>query len=326
MLHDVEIPALVGHVRNARWTWFAAAVLAATLTFPLRTIRWRYLLRIEGVTLPFGPLWHATAIGFMANNILPARAGEFARAYAARQLTGVRFSTAFASIAVERILDGLTMVAMLVVATLAADFDAGATVGGVTVERLALVAGLAFGGLFLAALAVVRWPALMLGIARSVASRLLSARWADRMTAVLEGIVMGLEALRTPGQIVILAFWSVVVWTVGAASFYLAFLAFGIDVPWTAALLLQSVIAFGVAIPSSPGFFGVFEAAARASLVLYGVAPDVAVSLAIGFHIGGFVPITVLGLYSLGRAGLRLAQLRGGERTGGTSVDEGEWG
>ena len=109
------------------------------------------------------------------------------------------------------------------------------------------------------------------------------------------------------------ALWSAVLWTVSAGSFWLAFRAFGVAVPWSAALLLQSVIAFGVAIPSSPGFFGIFEAAARASLALYAVPADTAVSLAIGYHLGGFVPITLLGLYSLGRAGLHLRELRAGD-------------
>jgi len=311
VLHDVSISEVLSHIRTANPVWFVLAVTAATLTFPLRTIRWRYLLRYEGAPLPFAPLWHATAIGFMANNLLPARAGEFARAYAARQLTGVRFSTAFASIAVERILDGITLVALLVVAIMIGGFQASATVAGMSVERMATVGGLLFGGMLLVAMIVVRWPAASVDLGRRLFHRVLPDGLATRLTAMVEGLIEGLEALRTPQRLAVVLFWSLIVWAMNATSFWLAFLAFGLSLPWSAALLLQSVIAFGVAIPSSPGFFGVFEGAARASLALYGVAATAAVSYAIGYHLGGFLPITLLGLWSLWRANLRLGELRG---------------
>ena len=83
--------------------------------------------------------------------------------------------------------------------------------------------------------------------------------------------------------------------------------------PWSAALLLQSLLAFGVAVQFSPGFFGQFEAICRVTLVLYAVGTGPAVSFAFGFHLGGFIPITLLGLWSLSRAHLHLADLTGGE-------------
>jgi glycosyltransferase 2 family protein len=94
-------------------------------------------------------------------------------------------------------------------------------------------------------------------------------------------------------------------WLFLALSFWLAFLAFGIhEVGFAAALFLQSLIALAVAIPSSPGFFGPFEAAAKLGLSLWGVAPEKAVSFAVGFHIGGFIPVTLIGIYYVWRLGL----------------------
>ncbi len=287
-----------------------ASVLVVTASFPARTIRWRYLLRSEGNALPFMPLWHATAIGFMANNVLPARAGEFARAYAARRLTGVRFSTAFASIAVERVMDGITLAALLMVGIWAGGFASGTAVGGVTLGGVAQGAGLFFGALLLIALFLVHWPRPALRIAQRITHALLPRRWAGRITEILEGLLSGLDALRSPRQFVIITFWSLVVWLVAAASFWLAFQAFEIDVPWSAALLLQGLIAFGVALPSSPGFFGPFEAIIRVVLALYGIEAGLAVSYAVGYHLAGFIPITLLGLWSLSRAHLHLAELR----------------
>ena len=318
-LHDVSLREVWHEIRSARLRWLMAAAAGATLTFPLRTIRWRYLLRDQGAVLPVGPLWHATAIGFMANNLLPARAGEVARAYAARSLTGVRFTTALASVAVERVFDGLFLVGLLVVGFLAGGFTTAATVQGMPLSRIALGGAVLFGSVFVVAVAVVWQPALTRRLAHAALQRLLPARWADRMLGMVDGILDGLSALRAPGRLGAVLFWSLILWLTNAASFALAFVAFGLSLPWGTALVLQGLLAFGVAVPSTPGFFGVFEGVTRASLALYGVAASSAVSLAIGYHITGFLPITLLGLWSLWRANLHMRDLRGAAGTTGAT-------
>lgn len=310
MLHDVDLAAVWQRLRAVRPLPFVGAVALATATFPLRTVRWRYLLRLEGETLPFVPLWHATAIGFAANNLIPARVGELARAYAAQRLTGSPFSAAFASIAVERVLDGITLVSLLTVAIWAGGFAPGTTVGGMGLGQIAQGAGTLFASLLLLALVVVHWPRLTIAVARGVATRILPSRWAERTVAAFEGLLAGLDALRSPLRFAIVAVWSLVVWLVAAASFGLAFLAFELDAPWSAALLLQALIAFGVAIPSSPGFFGPFEAVCRVTLALYGITATDAVSYAVGYHLATFLPITLLGIWSLSRARMHLTELR----------------
>jgi len=81
------------------------------------------------------------------------------------------------------------------------------------------------------------------------------------------------------------------------------------------ALLLQGLIGFGVALPASPGFVGVFEAATRATLAIYGIDATRAVSYAVAYHVTTFFPITLLGLYSLSRLRLHLAELRAAAAT-----------
>jgi hypothetical protein len=320
-LHDVDLGELWARLRGVHVLPLLAAVAVVTLSFPVRTIRWRLLLRSEGSALPFKPLWHATAIGFMANNLLPARAGELARAYAARKLTGVRFSTAFASIAVERMLDGITLVALLTIAIWAGGFAPGTTVGGMTLVGVARGAGIFFSVLLAVALFLVHWPGPAMRIARRTSHAVLPQRWAARTMDILEGMLWGLDALRRPGSFLVVMFWSFAVWLMASSSFWLAFRAFDIEVPWSAALLLQCLISFGVAIPSSPGFFGPFEAVTRVTLALYGIEAGRAVSYAVGYHLSTFVPITLLGIWSLSRAHLHLADLRAAEAEEGGPAD-----
>jgi uncharacterized membrane protein YbhN (UPF0104 family) len=177
-----------------------------------------------------------------------------------------------------------------------------------------------FGSMFVAALAVVWKPAVTRRLAHAVLLRVVPARWADRAVSLVDGVLDGLSALRAPGRLGAVLVWSLVLWLTNAASFALAFAAFRLSLPWGTALVLQGLLAFGVAIPSTPGFFGVFEGVTRAALMLYGVAAASAVSVAIAYHITGFVPITALGLWSLGRAGLHWRELRRDGQDEGSGV------
>lgn len=309
VLHDVSFADVWTGIRRAHWGWLLASIAVATLTFPLRALRWRVLLRYEGEQVPLAPIWHATAIGFMANNLL-GRAGEVARAYAARRLTGVRFTTAVASIGVERLFDGLTIVGLLLAGIAAGGFAGEATIGGLSVRRVATSTGIVFAAALGLAIVVVAWPAWWLRLAERLAGRLLPARWGPKVVSLLEGMIEGLSALRAPKRFAAVLGWSIVLWLVNAASFLLAFEAFRLSLPPGAPLVFQGILAFGVSVPSSPGFFGVFEAAARVALALYGVAETPAVSLAIGYHVTTFVPITLLGLWSLAKSQMRLGGLR----------------
>jgi glycosyltransferase 2 family protein len=310
-LHGVDARALLGYLRRADPGLMVATIALATLTFPLRTIRWQLILRdVGGSSFPLRPLWHATAIGFMANNLLPVRAGEFARAYAAQRSLPVRFTTALASVGVERVLDGLVLVGLLAVSLAAPSFPRDAVIGGTSLATIARAGAALFGAILVLALLVVHRPAPWLALLRRAAHALLPARFAERVTHLAEGLVAGLEVLKSPGRFLGVVGWSLVLWLVNGASFAVCFRAFSLPVPAEGALLLQGIIGFGVALPSSPGFVGVFEAATRATLAVYGIDATRAVSYAVAYHATTFLPITLLGLYSLSRMRLHLAELR----------------
>src|SRR5438445_2642042 len=317
-LHDIDPRELVGHLRRADPLLLLAAVALATLTFPLRTLRWQLILRdVGGQRLPLLPLWHATAIGFMANNLLPVRAGEFARAYVASRQLPVRFSTALASVGVERVFDGLMLVSLMAVAIGSSAFPHQADIGRTSVSAITTTAAAFFGVVLAMAVLVVHRPAPWLALLGRATHALLSARVADRVTRIADGLVAGLEVLKSPGRFFGVVLWSVVLWLVNAAAFAVCFRAFGLPVPAVGAFLLQGTIGFGVALPGSPGFVGVFEAATRATLALFGIDATRAVSYAVAYHVSTFLPVTLLGLYSLSRLRLRLAELRTAAATEG---------
>jgi hypothetical protein len=151
----------------------------------------------------------------------------------------------------------------------------------------------------LAAILVVAAPLAAERLARRV---LHDSRLADRIVDLIEGIRQGLTVLRSPARLAGVVFWSLVLWLVNALAFYLGFGAFDIPVGYTGALLMQGLLVLGISVPSTPGFFGPFEAVIVASLALFGVPGSLAFSYAIAFHVTTFVPITVLGLWSLARS------------------------
>ena len=278
------------------------AVVVATLTFPLRALRWRLLLREpDGAPLRGHAAWNGIAIGYAANNLLPFRAGEILRAYAASRLAPVRMSSAFASVAVERVFDALTVVASLGLALLASGMPASVRVGGMALPDVARRVGI------LTAVAVVGAAVIL---TRTEATGRLITRiipWpgiSTKLIALMQGIRDGLSALRSPARLAAVILWSVVIWAVNALSFQLLFPAFGIEVGYAGAVILQCAIVFGIAVPSSPGFIGVFEAAIVVALALYSVPQEKAVAYALTYHAATFLPITLLGLYSAYRTGL----------------------
>lgn len=311
-LRGVHLGEVLRQIRQADPWPLALGIVLASLTFVLRLVRWRLLLRDEdGLPLQAWPLWHATAIGFMANNLLPFRAGELVRVLAATKLSGARFTAAMSSIAVERIFDALTVVGLLGAGLLFSDLPAGVVVGGVTLARAAQVAGLLSIAALLAAVAVVAFP---LAAERLVRRLLPAGAFAERIVELIEGVRHGLASLRSPGLLAGVVFWSLAHWLLNAAALWVSFFAFGIPVGFGGALVLQGVLAIGVSVQLTPGFVGQFEAAIVAALALYGISNQVASSYAIAYHGATFLPITLAGAWSLARTPVALSDLRGASR------------
>jgi len=281
-----------------------------SVSIPVRAVRWRLLMQSKGKKIPLGPLYHATAAGFAINNLLPARAGEVARAYAARRLTGIPFSVAMTTIVISRVLDGVVLFIFLAVPTLMGWFSPGVTIGGVTVTRIMTVATAVFFAFFVTALAAVEFPRQIIGPIANLFRRTLPETVAEKAVHGLRGVLHSLSVIRRPRVLFEVLGWSLVISGINGLSFLFAFMAFDLDVPWHGAYVLQSLINFDLVIPSTPGFVGVFEAVTRAGLSLYGVGATAAVSFAIVYHFCSYVPVTLMGLWSLAHTHIRMSDVR----------------
>ena len=308
-LRDVEFRVVWASLQHANLWLLAGSAIAATGIFPLRAIRWRPILHSVVPKLPYGPLWRSTAIGMMVNNVVPARAGELARAFAlSRERPDVPFSASFASLAVDRLYDGVVLIGLMVLAMFDPIFPNGTMVGPVTLLRVigGFSAVIAIG--VLGILAIAYFPDRIERLFEVVVGRVAPATEA-RGIAFIRSFTAGLGVLRHPRRALVVLWWTVVHWVLNGLAFWIAFKAVGIDLPISAGMFLQGLVAIGVALPAAPGFFGIFEAAGKSGLAIYGIPGSLAVTWAIGYHVLSYIPITTMGTWYFTRLGLSLAEM-----------------
>jgi len=144
--------------------------------------------------------------------------------------------------------------------------------------------------------------------------RRVAPRFEPKVRSLLEGFVSGLHVLRNPKLLLEVFFWTVLHWLCNAFAFWLGFQALHLDAPFSAGLLIQGLVAIGVSIPSTPGFFGPFELAGKMGLAVYGVSSASAVGWVLGFHVLSFIPITIMGVLYLTRMKLHFSDFTGAKK------------
>ncbi len=323
VLRDVSISEVWHRARQADPWLLSGAVVVATFSFVLRAMRWRVLLQPTHPDSRFNTRFGATCIGFAVNNLLPARLGEFARAYALSRTERLNIGASIASLVAERIFDGLVLAFFLFVTISLPGFPLGEGSTAIIVRRTANLGALAFGVAFVFLWLAARRSDQSVRLFERSVGRLLTPALSRRATRIVAAFLDGLGALHDTATFVQALAWSIVVWVNLAVSIWLALLAFDITAPGlTGSIFLQSVIAFAVAAPSSPGFFGVFEAAAKLGLGVYGVDVTDTVSFATTYHILTFIPVTIIGLLYIRYFGLSWSEIGHSEEIVEANVDE----
>jgi uncharacterized protein (TIRG00374 family) len=297
---DVDFSEVVRQVASADWLILLGLSLPAyLLAVYLRAARWRYLIG-DIVPTATGPLFRATAVGFMANNIFPLRIGEVVRAWHLKHETGGSGSAIFGTVVLERVLDSFVFLAMaLVVAAVYGSAALSRSGQGVLVALLGVLA-LPVAGVV--ALRAFPEQALALG---AFLTRPLPERVRERFQETLRLLTAGIRALRSGHSFFWVALHTLSLWLVVAVIPYVAgIIALGVDVGsplriLAAAYVTMTLVGIAIAVPSSPGFFGPYHAACWWALALFGVPKAQAVALGTTVHGVFWVSLTLLGLVVL---------------------------
>jgi uncharacterized protein (TIRG00374 family) len=303
----VDFTLLGESLKRAEYIWLIPAFILMLLSIVFRAMRWKYLLK-PITDAGFVHLFSASAIGLMANNLLPARLGEIARAWVIGEKEGISKTSSFATIVVERVFDGFTVIFFLAGALLFADFEIPVPYRKITyIAVLFYFVALCF--LFLLHFNHDK----AISIAMTV-TRPLPSRTRVRIRKFLDSFVEGLGVLRSPLDIVRASLLSLLVWAPNIIIMHLVIRSFGHDLPVQASIMVFIIVTFGIMIPSAPGFVGTVQYCFVIGLGLFGVAESEALSVSIVYHAGVFIPMTVAGLFCLAREGISFSGLKAAVR------------
>jgi uncharacterized membrane protein YbhN (UPF0104 family) len=284
-VRGVDLDEVWRSLRDADLGWLGASLAVLAVAIFVRAIRWRALFLPE--TRPgIGPATAATLVGLAVNSVLPMRAGEAARVIALGRTGSSRVET-FATIALERALDVFCLLLLVIVA--APVLPEVTWIGGAVVLAAVLAAGLAA-----AAVAFAVWKDRPLHAIARLFGRLPFAD-PDQIEHAGEGLARGFAGLRR-GRIALAGvFWTTFSWLLTALSFWIATLAFDLDLPLASGVLVLGAIGLSLLLPAAPGGLGVFEAATVLALAAYDVSREEALSYAFALHALNFFPFLLAG-------------------------------
>jgi glycosyltransferase 2 family protein len=303
-VRQIEFDKVAAALETANYWLLIPNIAIILLGMYQRAWRWRRMaLPIKKVA--FNKLLSATAVGFMANNVLPLRLGEFVRAYSlSKQDPDISKSASLAMIFTERIifdLAALIGIFGLVLWTTSLD----------TPDQLKsssfLILIVAFSGYFFAVV-MAKWPE---KISQFLHSRLsfLPLKARDFLRDAIERFSVGLRFMRSPLAGLSVLAQTALIWFALGLSNYFVFQAFSLNLPLEASFATLAVVSVWILVPAAPGFVGVYHAAVVFTLAQYGVERDTAFACAVVMHAAQYAAVTLFGLYHLWKGHLSLKEV-----------------
>jgi hypothetical protein len=303
-LRGLHLDELGRALREANYWWLIPGIAIYFVAVWARAWRWHYLLK-PLKSIPTTQLFPTVTIGYFGNNILPARAGELLRAVVLKQDEQVPVSASLATIIVERVFDGVVMLAFvfLNLPELARLTTSSGFIGDI--RTLAVAGAVIFLGALLVFLIAAMFPERAQAVVVRLVDRLLPVRFREKVLGLSDRFLGGLAALRSPRGALMVFLTSVVIWLLETGKYWLLMHAFPFRVSFFALMLMNGIVNLATTIPSAPGYVGTFDAPGIAVLQAYNVARATAAAYTLALHVALWLPITVLGGYYMLKKGIR---------------------
>lgn len=300
-------------LQRANPLWLLPGIAFYFLAVAVRAWRWSYLLR-PLKTLSVGQLFPIVVIGYMGNNIYPARIGELLRAYVLRRDAGVPIASSLATVLIERMMDGIVMIGFALIGLQSAP-NVSARAGQVIAIAIAVFA-LASAAFFWMALA----PARTNRLAEAAIIRLVPHRFQAPLLGVAHRFVQGAQSLRSPRDLAAIFLSTVVVWLLETMKYGSVAQAFDLAVPFSGLMLVNGLSNLFTIIPGAPGAVGTFDAGGMLAMRALGVDDALAAAYVLTLHVVLWLPVTLLGAFFMLREGLRWSDLRRAEEAAAQSA------
>jgi uncharacterized protein (TIRG00374 family) len=307
LFRKIDFDQLAAAFKILDYRYLAAAVLITLFSYCCRAVRWHFLVLPLKRARPRN-LLAATIICYMGNNLLPARLGEFLRAMVLAEKEQLEVSAVFATLVVDRLFDGFSVLLILVVTFFTVQLPPGmekvqqGLVTGGYVTLALYVAVIAF--LVVLKRATARTIHIM-----SILLRPLPRVVSDKIIPLLGSFISGIRLPAKSGEVAALLLSSLLIWATAAWPIDLILKAFNIQLPFTAALFILVFLVFAVMVPASPGYVGTYHAACMYGLMAFAVPKEQALSVALVVHAVGFFPVILFGFFFLWREKISFAAL-----------------
>ncbi len=295
----IDYSSLWSAMKKADYNYLFPIILLTMLQLYIRALRWGTLMEpIKNI----GQLsiFSATSIGYMANNVLPARIGEFVKAYAIGKSENVSMSASFATIVIERILDLMAVLILLFLVLFIVDFPAERS----GLEHTLRTGGMAAIPVFLLVVIFMHYFKKNSSLFKKITIKLLSpfsSHFAEKIGRFLDSFASGLAVMKKGHHLIKISLYSTIIWFLAALPIHLTLISFGHSPPFSISLFILVLIGIAISIPSAPGFIGTFHYACAKGLELFDLPIEEALSISIILHAINFFPITLIGFFFLWR-------------------------
>ena len=297
-----EAGELTAALAAADWRLIAPAIGLYFIGVWLRSVRWGLLLPEHVDRIKTTTLFRVLVVGFTVNNLLPLRVGEVARAYLLARWCGVPYGTTVASLVVERVLDGLSLAVLLLVALVLLPAP-----GYLVAVGVIAACGFLAGALLLA---LAAWRASLVTGLASFLARFLPQRLGLLIAGLATNFAHSLSLVHSPWRLARLLGLSLLAWCFELGLFFVLMLSLGIPGSYPLALLVGSAANFATLLPSSPGYAGTFDGVLIKVLHdTAGVATGLAGAYDVVVHMTLFLPVVVVGTLVLWRSHMTFNQI-----------------
>jgi uncharacterized protein (TIRG00374 family) len=294
---NVPFSDLTSYVVSIDYLWILPTVVVVLLSFVLRAYRWQVILKSTG-EVSFWNAYHPLMIGFMINSVLPGRVGEIARPVILKKQEDIPFSTGLATVAAERVFDVIIMIVLFaaLLATVQIDPNLDITFGKYHLNRAALLtAGRGLFNLLLLLLAGI----IIISFDGAEFKEKAQKKVCTPLVKLVENFSYGFALIKYPAKIVICLGLSFVIWILSALAYYLMAQGCpGIGLSFAELFAVMIIICFFIALPSVPGYWGIWEAGGIFGLTLFGVATKEAAGFTLVNHVIQMFPIIIAGIIS----------------------------
>jgi uncharacterized protein (TIRG00374 family) len=302
-LRGLQLATVWGAIRTANLLWLLPVIPIYFTSVWMRSLRWHFLLR-PIKQLKTGTVFPIVAIGYMGNNIYPARAGELLRAILLKRRFDISISSTLASIIIERILDGVVMLGFIFFNLTELNTLTGASGLVGSIRSLALWGSIIFFGALLFFILAAQIPNPMKSIITLVINKILPVKWQQKILDIINRFFQGIESLRSAHSLGMVLGTSLVIWLLETSIYWVVMQAFPFTIKFFGLMLMNGIVNLSTTLPSAPGYIGTFDAPGIALLTAYGVDKALAAGYVLVLHAALWLPVTLLGAYYFTREGL----------------------